>query len=245
MSKSWHSSSRWWFSGHALRSCTLNKSKARQRAIRGSSLEDAEGRQTATREKANTICPPTMHQTVFVAVGAPTPVAFRARCDRVGGFRSRVSKDVAFQWGIVLCRVFCCDLKQDEDRDSTSWSAARMPCQPSRTGEADHTSTSRRGGSVSGGNASGGSAGGGSATNTGTEEAPTSESAVSPPSAEAGFVYERNTLTVEETLRIWLKNRQTRYEVLLTIFVQVEKSLNSTPLFYAPVEAENDKPMTP
>ena len=68
----------------------------------------------------------------------------------------------------------------------------------------------------------------------------------SPPSdPEAGGVWERSVRTVKETLRAILKEHKPRYEVLLTLFCEVEKILNSTPLFHIPVDPSDDDPLTP
>ncbi|XP_043203370.1 uncharacterized protein LOC122371261 [Amphibalanus amphitrite] len=68
----------------------------------------------------------------------------------------------------------------------------------------------------------------------------------SPPSdPEAGGVWERRVRTVKETLAAILKEHKPRYEVLLTLFCEVEKILNSTPLFHVPVDPDDDDPLTP
>ena len=68
----------------------------------------------------------------------------------------------------------------------------------------------------------------------------------SPPAdPEAGGVWERSVRTVKETLRAILKEHKPRYEVLLTLFCEVEKILNSTPLFHVPVDPDDDDPLTP
>ena len=68
----------------------------------------------------------------------------------------------------------------------------------------------------------------------------------SPPAdSEAGGVWERSVRTVKETLRAILKEHKPRYEVLLTLFCEVEKILNSTPLFHVPVDPDDDDPLTP
>ena len=59
----------------------------------------------------------------------------------------------------------------------------------------------------------------------------------SPPAdPEAGGAWERNIRTVKETLRAILKEQKPRYEVLLTLLCEVEKIMNSTPLFHVPVD---------
>ena len=68
----------------------------------------------------------------------------------------------------------------------------------------------------------------------------------SPPAdPEAGGVWERSVRTVKETLRVILKEQKPQYEVLQTLFCEVEKVLNSTPLFHVPVDPEDDDPLTP
>ena len=61
----------------------------------------------------------------------------------------------------------------------------------------------------------------------------------SPPSdREAGGVWERSVRAVKETLTAILKEHKPRYEVLLTLFCEVEKIINSTPLFHVPVDPD-------
>ena len=68
----------------------------------------------------------------------------------------------------------------------------------------------------------------------------------SPPAdPEAGGVWERSIRTVKETLRIILKERRPRFEVLYTLICEVEKILNSTPLFHVPVDPDDEEPLTP
>ena len=68
----------------------------------------------------------------------------------------------------------------------------------------------------------------------------------SPPAdPEAGGVWERNIRTVKAILRTIMREQKPRYEVLLTLFCEVEKIMNSTPLFRAGVDSADGDVLTP
>ena len=68
----------------------------------------------------------------------------------------------------------------------------------------------------------------------------------SPPAdPEAGGVWERSIRTVKTILRTILREQRPRYEVLLTLFCEAEKIMNSTPLFHVGVESADGDVLTP
>ena len=68
----------------------------------------------------------------------------------------------------------------------------------------------------------------------------------SPPGdPEAGGVWERQVRTAKETLRAILREQKPRYEVLSTVLCEVEKIMNSTPLFHVPVDPYDEDVLTP
>ena len=67
----------------------------------------------------------------------------------------------------------------------------------------------------------------------------------SPADPQAGGVWERCIRSVKDTLRSLLKEQRPRYETLYTVFCEVERILNSTPLFHVPVDPTDDDVLTP
>ena len=66
-----------------------------------------------------------------------------------------------------------------------------------------------------------------------------------PGDPEAGGVWERQIRTVKETLHALLNEQRPSYEVLSTLLCEVEKIMNSTPLFHVPVEPYDEDVLTP
>ena len=66
-----------------------------------------------------------------------------------------------------------------------------------------------------------------------------------PGNPEAGGVWERHIRTVKQTLRAILREQKPRYEVLSTVLCEVEKIMNSTPLFHVPVGPYDEDVLTP
>ena len=67
-----------------------------------------------------------------------------------------------------------------------------------------------------------------------------------PPSdPEAGGVWERAIRTAKGILRSLLHEQRPRYEVLLTLLCEVERIMNSTPLFHVPVDPQDEELLTP
>ena len=67
----------------------------------------------------------------------------------------------------------------------------------------------------------------------------------SPADPQAGGVWGRCIRSVKDTLRSLLKEQRPRYETLYTVFCEVERILNSTPLFHVPVDPTDDDVLTP
>ena len=68
---------------------------------------------------------------------------------------------------------------------------------------------------------------------------------IPPSDPEAGGAWERAIRTVKDTLKMVLKEQTPRFEVLQTVMTEVEKIINSTPLFHVPVDAADDDVLTP
>ena len=68
---------------------------------------------------------------------------------------------------------------------------------------------------------------------------------VPPCDPEAGGAWERAIRTVNETLKIILREQVPPLQVLQTAMAEVEKIVNSTPLFHVPVDSEDDDVLTP
>ena len=67
----------------------------------------------------------------------------------------------------------------------------------------------------------------------------------SPADPEAGGVWERQIRTIKETLRVILREQKPSAEVLRTFLCEVEKIMNSTPLFHVPVDVTDEEVLTP
>ena len=68
---------------------------------------------------------------------------------------------------------------------------------------------------------------------------------IPPCDPEAGGAWERAIRTVKDTLKIILREQTPRLEVLQTVMAEVEKIINSTPLFHVPVGPDDDDVLTP
>ena len=68
---------------------------------------------------------------------------------------------------------------------------------------------------------------------------------IPPCDPEAGGAWERAIRTVKDTLRIILREQAPRLEVLQTVMAEVEKIVNSTPLFHVPVDPDDNDVLTP
>ena len=66
-----------------------------------------------------------------------------------------------------------------------------------------------------------------------------------PADPEAGGVWERHIRTVKQTMSAMLNQQKTRYQVLATLLCEVEKIMNSTPLFHVPVDPYDEDVLTP
>ena len=67
----------------------------------------------------------------------------------------------------------------------------------------------------------------------------------SPSDPQAGGVWERAIRTAKDILRTILHEQRPRYEVLYTLLCEVERIMNSTPLFHVPVDPEDEDLLTP